>query len=190
MVCFPFGEQIPVWLLLFFLVWRSQGPELSGARSTSPPPHSRPHPSPDLLGTRPWEGAACPLKSKQGAGRGGAPGGGRGEGAALFLLHLQRCSQGFFWAVVVRGPGGGAGRGGGGGARLGLGTSTSTVISRRELPRSGAAAEVGVGGWGGERLGVATSSPGTSGESGTDLEQGAQPEARRPGNYGGLWSIP
>lgn len=44
---------------------------------------------------------------------------------SLVLKYLQSCSQGFFWAVVVRGPE----RGGRGRHRLGLGASVSTVIS-------------------------------------------------------------
>lgn len=58
---------------------------------------------------------------------------GMGEHFSLVLKHLRSCSQGFFWAVVVRGPG----RGGRGQARPGLGTSRSTVISCRGLTSAG-----------------------------------------------------
>lgn len=58
---------------------------------------------------QPWEGSLS---------NGGIRGWGRalrwgdrgmGEHFSLVLKHLRSCSQGFFWAVVVRGPGRGGG---------------------------------------------------------------------------------
>lgn len=79
---------------------------------------------------QPGEGACQITGGPEGVGVGLTVGGARGGGAFVFffflvLKYLRSCSQGFFWAVVVRGPE----RGGRGRHRLGLGASVSTVIS-------------------------------------------------------------
>lgn len=118
-----------------------------------------------------------------------------GEHFSLVLKHLRSCSQGFFWAVVVRGPG----RGGRGQDRPGLGTSRSTVISCWGLTSAGEQVNSGGRGclsWRGrQELGMVAFSPESFGKVtalrlavGEGLSE--TPFIALSGNYGGLWSTP
>lgn len=101
------------WWHKFLLVWRFQGPELFWSTE-----HQFPPPPTPILdrpgGPSPGEGckavpspgrAVCQIGGQR-AGVGLMVGGALGGGAfSLVLKHLRSCSQGFFWAVLVRGPG-------------------------------------------------------------------------------------